>query len=230
MTAPNTVHTAHERLLGPAFDTLTPGLVLIGAPSAVGKTCLSLNLAAHFVGHLREPVLYFSPGAPKEVVLARLAKNMTADGEAVDVGIVADMPLVVVDTPDPSSQSLVEVATSYVEQHGQPALVLVNDLQNLHPSKEGLSGLSAAVEILADLRAIAKLTDAPVAVFSQLTPGKEVASAVAELADRVVMLSLESETATHKQVGVAFFDPPEPETERYGLSLTRETGVMGVNS
>lgn len=229
MTAPTPLPTAHERLLGPAFDTLTPGLVLVGAPSAVGKTCLSLNLAAHFAGHLHEPVLYFSPGAPKEVVLARLAKNMTAPGEAVDVGLVADMPLVVVDTPDPVSAQLVEVATSYVEQHGQPALVLVNDLQNLHPSKEGLSGLSAAVEILADLRALAKLTDAPVVVFSQLTQGKEVASAVAELADRVVMLSLESETATHKQVGVAFFDPPEPETKRYDLSLTRETGVMGMN-
>lgn len=230
MTAPTPLSTTNERPLGPAFDPLMPGLVLVGAPSAVGKTCLSLNLAVHFAAHLEEPVLYYSPGAPKEVVLTRLAKNVTPEGEAVDLAQVSALPLAVADAADPTSAEMVEIATRFVEKHGQPALVLVNDLQNIRPAKDGLAGLASAVEILSDLRAIAKLCDAPVVVLSQITAGKEVASRVAELADRVIIMGLTGETPTHKTLNVKYFDPPEPESQHYELSLVRETGVIGLKS
>jgi replicative DNA helicase len=230
MTAPTSPSVGHERLLGPAFDAMTPGLVLVGAPSAVGKTCLSLNLAVHFAAHLDELVLYYSPGAPKEVILTRLAKNITPEGEKVDVALVAEMPCIILDSADPSSHDMIESATAFVEQHGQPGLVLVNDLQNIRPAKEGLSGVAAAIEILADMRAISKICDAPVVLFSQITAGKSVAASVAEQADRVVTVNLKEESGTHKRLEVGYFDPPEPEADRYELSLTRQTGVIGLLS
>lgn len=226
MTAPSSTSTTHERLLGPAFDAMPVGLVLVGAPPAVGKTCLSLNMAAHFSAHLGEGVLYFSPVTPREVILARLAKNLTPEGEAVDPGLVADLPLQVVDAPNPTSSGLLEIATAYVEQHGQPGLVLVNDLQSLRPGKDGLLGVAAAVEIMADMRAIARLCDAPLLLFSQLAEGKGIAGSVREQADRVVTVVMETEDPVHKFLQVRWADTPDPDGEAYPLALARATGVL----
>lgn len=228
MTAPHPVSASRERQLGAAFDDMANGLVLIGAPPAVGKTCLSLNLAVHYAAHLGEQVLYFSPAQPREVLVARLAKNLTPEGEAVDPTVAAGLPLAVLDAPEPTSQSMIEAATAFVEKHGTPTIVLVNDLQSIRAGREGLSGLASAIEIMADLRGLSRVCDAPVMLFSQLAEGKGVASAVAEQADRVVKVSLTSEDQDHKFLEVSFFDPPEPEAERYGLTLTRATGVVGL--
>ncbi|MDB5097097.1 MAG: replicative helicase [Cyanobacteria bacterium RYN_339] len=229
MTAPLPVSTAHARLLGAAFDTMSTGLVLVGAPPAVGKTCLSLNLAAHFAAHLGESVLYFSPASPREVILARLAKNLTPDGETTDVARVADLPLVVLDSPTPSSAELLEAATTYVAQHGQPGLVLVNDLQSLRPGKEGLTGLASAIDIMADMRGISKVCDAPLVLFSQLAEGKGVSAAIREQADRVVTVQMSTEDPTFKVLAVSYADPPEPEDGvAYELALARSTGVLAL--
>jgi replicative DNA helicase len=228
MTAPLPVSTTHARPLGTAFDTMTSGLVLVGAPPAVGKTCLSLNLAAHFAAHLGEAVLYFSPAAPREVILARLAKNLTPAGETVDVACVADLPLVVVDSPNPTSQSLLESAEAYVQQHGQPGLVLVNDLQSLRPGKDGLTGLASAIDIMADMRAISKLCDAPLVLLSQLAEGKGISQAIREQADRVVTVQMATEDPATKVLSVAFADPPEKEDGSYELALARSTGVLAL--
>jgi hypothetical protein len=229
MTAPSLSGT-HQRLLGPAFDTLPTGLVLVGAPPAVGKTCVSLSLAAHYAAHLDELVLYFSPATPKEVVATRLAKNLTPEGEAVDPAIASKLPLAVLDAATPSSAELLEAATAFVEKHGQPAIVLVNDLQSLRPGKEGLSGLAAAIEIMADLRAVAKVCDAPLVLFSALAEGKGVSKSVAEQADRVITIGLSGETPEQKFLQVGYFDPPEPEAERYDLTLVRATGVVSLKA
>jgi len=216
----------HQRLLGPAFDALPAGLILVAAPPAVGKTCLSLNLAAHFAAHLGEEVLYFSPVTPREVVLARLAKNLTAEGEAVDVGIAADLPLCVLDAANPTSAGLLESAATYVEQHGQPGLVLVNDLQSLRPGRAGVTGVAAAVEILADMRAVAKVCRAPLVLFSQLAEGKSISTTVRDQADRVVQVSMTGEDNAFKRLEVHWADGPDPDGERYPMSLARATGLL----
>lgn len=226
MTAPLPT-AAHQRLLGPAFDPLDSGLVLVGAPSAVGKTCVSLSLAAHYAAHLGELVLYISPASPKEIVATRLAKNLTPDGASVDPALAAGLPFVVMDAPEPTSAELLEAVTAFVEQHGQPGLVLVNDLQSLRCVKP-LDGLAAAIEIMADLRGISKVCDAPLVLFSQLTPGKGVAKAVQEQADRVIVLQLANENPDIKRLEVSYCEPPDPEAERYELVLTRSTGVVAL--
>ena len=226
MTLPVNTSATHQRLLGPAFDALPVGLVLVGAPPAVGKTCLSLNMAAHYAAHLGEGVLYFSPVTPREVILARLAKNLTPEGETVDPGIVADLPLCVIDAPNPTSASVLSSATAYVEQHGQPGLVLVNDLQSLRPGKDGLSGVQAAIEIMADMRAVARICEAPLLLFSQLAEGKGIAGSVREQADRVVTVAMDTEDPVHKHLSVFWADPPDPDGAPYPLSLARATGVL----
>lgn len=230
MTAPINASATHQRLLGQAFDAMPVGLVLVGAPPAVGKTCLSLNLAAHFGAHLGEGVLYFSPVTPREVILARLAKNLTPEGETVDPGIAAELPLCVLDGPNPTSASIVESATAYVEQHGQPGLVLVNDLQSLRPGKEGMTGVAAAIEIMADLRSVAKICEAPLLLFSQLAEGKGIAGSVREQADRVVIVTMDGEDPVHKQLNVRWADPPDPDGESYGIELARATGVLKLRT
>lgn len=231
MTAPHPLSATHHRQLGPAFDALLPGLLLVGAPPAVGKTCLSLNLTAHFAGHLGEGVLYFSPVTPREVILARLAKNLSPEGGQVDVAVVAELPLVVLDAPNPTSSALLESATAFVEQHGQPGIVLVNDLQSLRAGGvaggPAPQGVEAAIAIMSDMRAISKVCDAPLVLFSQLAEGKGIASSVSEQADRVVTVTMSSEDPTHKHLLVTYSDPPEPEALHYGLSLARSTGVLG---
>jgi hypothetical protein len=222
----NGSNALHNRLLGPAFDALPLGLTLVAAPPAVGKTCLSLNLAAHFAAHLGEDVLYFSPVTPREIVMARLAKNLTPEGDAVDVGVAADLPLCVIDAANPTSLVVVESAASYVEQHGQPGLVLVNDLQSLRPGKTGVTGVAAAVDILADMRAVAKLCGAPLVLFSQLAEGKTISTTVRDQADRVVQVAMTREDAVFKHLEVHWADGPDPEGERYAMSLARATGLL----
>ncbi|MEB3197478.1 MAG: DnaB-like helicase C-terminal domain-containing protein [Candidatus Sericytochromatia bacterium] len=214
------------RSLGPAFDAMASGLVLVGAPPAVGKTCVSLNLAAHYAGHLGEGVLYFSPVTPREVILARLAKNVTPEGQSVDPGRVAEWPLCILDGPAPTSASLLEAATAYVAQHGQPGLVLVNDLQSLRPGNTALSGVAAAIDIMADMRGVAKVCEAPLLLFSQLAEGKTISTTVREQADRVVTVSLSREDTQHKYLRVFWADTPDPEGECYDLALVRATGVL----
>ena len=215
-----------QRPLGPAFDGMPAGLVLVAAPPAVGKTCLSLNLAAHYAAHLGEEVLYFSPVTPREVVLARLAKNLTPEGDAVDLGVAAELPLCVLDAANPTSASLLEAAAAWVEQHGQPGLVLVNDLQSLRPGKNQATGVSAAVEILADLRAVAKVCGSPLVLFSQLAEGKSISTAVRDQADRVVQVSITGEDPDYKHLDVHWADTPDPDGERYAMSLSRATGLL----
>jgi hypothetical protein len=227
MTAPLPLPVAARRLLGPAFEGLSQGLVLVGAPSAVGKTCLSLNLAAHCAAHQGELLLYCSAGSPKEVILARLAKNLTPDGETVDLGLLGELPLVVLDGANPRSSRVLEAAEAFVLQEGRPSMVLVNDLQSLRPPKDGLSGMESAIEILADLRAVSKLCEAPVVVFSQLSEGKRIANAIVSQADRVITVALTSEDPDHKHLQVSYFDPPDREVSTYELTLIRQTGVMG---
>src|SRR5437868_5015129 len=82
---------------------------------------------------------------------------------------------------------------AYVQQHGQPGLVLVNDLQSLRSGKQGLTGLASAVDIMADMRAISKICDAPLVLFSQLAEGKGISQAIREQADRVVTVQMANE-------------------------------------
>jgi len=220
------VSTAYQRLLGPAFDDLSNGLVLVGAPPTVGKTCLSLNLAAHVAGALGERVLYYSPVTPKEVIVARLAKNLATDEGAVDLTVVADLPLTIVDVPNPSSGWLSEFAQDFVAQHGVPALILVNDLQSLKSPHVELDGHDAAIAIMADLRAIAQLCDAPVILFSQLAEGRTISATIRQHADRVVTVNLDREDPSHKYLSVVYMDPPDPDASSYELVLARETGVL----
>ena len=107
--------------------------------------------------------------------------------------------------------------------------MLVNDLQNMRRGRSELTGVAAAIEIMAHLRAITRICDAPVVLFSQLAEGKAIAQSVAQQADRVVVAALLGETPSHKQIQITYVDPPEPEGESYELSLTRSTGVMGMN-
>lgn len=226
MTAP--VPVSAERKLGLGFDTMQAGLILVGAPPAVGKTCISLNLAAHYAGHLGEDVLYFSPSQPREVIAARLAKNLTPEGQQVDATRFGHLPLTVLDGPAPTSQNLLELATVHVEQHDQPGLVLVNDLQNLRPPKEHLSGLDATIAIMADMRALAEICNAPVVLLSQLSEGKSISTRVCEQADRVVTVHVLGETPDVKTLQVGYFDPPEHEANTYRLALDRSSGVLSL--
>jgi hypothetical protein len=146
----------------------------------------------------------------------------------VDVACVADLPLIVLDSPNPTSASLLESGTTYVNQHGQPGLVLVNDLQSLRPGKEGLTGLASAIDIMADMRALAKVCDAPLVLLSQLAEGKGISAAIREQADREVTVQMANEDPTFKVLQVAYADPPEKEDGSYELALARSTGVLAL--
>jgi predicted ATP-dependent serine protease len=226
MTGPLPPIVALERPLGPGFELMPNGVILVGGAAAAGKTCLSLNLVVQYAANLGEQVFYISTSNPKEVLYTRLAKNMAPEGMAVNPDSVAKLPLSIVEGDGIPTDKLTEGVENMLAKHGSPGLVIINDLQGLVPSVPDLKGLASAEAVLADLRALAKICEAPVVVLSQLNPEKSVSSRILDQVDRVVILELGPENPTHRRIVAKYFDPPEPEADQYKISLTRESGVM----
>jgi len=176
------------------FDEMTSGLqpsdllIIAGRPS-MGKTALAMNIAEQTAIKTRKPVAVFSMEMSGEQLamrmmssLGRIDQSKVRTGKLDDddwarltsaMGILADAPLFIDDTPALSPTELRARARRMAREHGL-GLVVIDYLQLMQSSSgSGENRATEISEISRGLKALAKELHVPVVALSQLNRSLE---------------------------------------------------------
>ncbi|MCL6450497.1 MAG: replicative DNA helicase [Acetobacteraceae bacterium] len=220
----------------PDLDELTSGLqpselIVLAARPAMGKTTLSLNIAAHAAVVSRIPVAIFSlEMARQQVALRMLCAEAQVEGHRLRTGYLRDedwpklsralgrlseAPVFVDDTPNLSVMELRARARRLKAEH-RVGLVVVDYLQLMHTRGRAESRQQEISEITRALKALARELSIPVLALSQLS------RAVEQREGRRPQLSdLRESGAIEQDADVVIFihfDPKAPPEERNRLA------------
>ncbi|MBI3772708.1 MAG: replicative DNA helicase [Gammaproteobacteria bacterium] len=176
------------------FDEKTSGLqkgdliIVAGRPS-MGKTSFAMNIAEHAVIKTEKPVAVFS----MEMSAAQLAMRMLSSLGRIDqhkvrtgklddedwprlasaVGLLAEKPLFIDDTPALSPNELRTRCRRLTREHGQLGLILIDYLQLMQVPGNKENRTAEISEISRSLKSLAKELHVPVIALSQLNRGLE---------------------------------------------------------
>jgi len=176
------------------FDELTSGLqpsdllIVAGRPS-MGKTTLAMNIAEQTAIKTRKPVAVFSMEMSGEQLamrmmssLGRIDQSKVRTGKLDDddcarltsaMGILADAPLYIDDTPALTPTELRARARRMAREHGL-GLIVIDYLQLMQSSSgSGENRATEISEISRGLKALAKELHVPVVALSQLNRSLE---------------------------------------------------------
>ncbi len=162
-------------------------LVILAARPSMGKTSLALNISQYAAVHQQIPVGFFSLESSREELVDRLLAsqsgvdywkittgNLTDDdfskvGEAM--GILADSPLFIDDTPGQSVLEMRTKARRLQVEHGVRLLVV--DYLQLAKSRNLVNRVQEISEVSQGLKNIAREIGCPVLALSQLSRSVE---------------------------------------------------------
>ncbi len=185
------------------LDRMTSGLhagelIIIAARPSMGKTALSLNIAAHMAMRAKKTVAYFSVEMGKESVMMRLLASEAKismgeirNGRIQDsswpkliqsAGSISEAPLFIDDTSGISPFEIRARCRRLKATHGLDC-IMIDYLQLMDLKLKVESRERAVSEISKSLKAIAKEMQIPVIALAQLNRGVESRS------DRRPMLS-----------------------------------------
>ncbi len=185
------------------LDRITSGLhagelIIIAARPSMGKTALSLNIAAHMAMRAKKTVAYFSVEMGKESVMMRLLASEAKismgeirNGRIQDsswpkliqsAGAISEAPLFIDDTSGISPFEIRARCRRLKATHGLDC-IMIDYLQLMDLKLKVESRERAVSEISKSLKAIAKEMQIPVIALAQLNRGVESRS------DRRPMLS-----------------------------------------
>ena len=176
-----------------SFDEMTSGLqkgdmVIVAGRPSMGKTSFAMNIAENAAIKGGVPTAVFSMEMPGEQLamrmlssLGRIDQHKIRTGKLEDedwprltsaVGILADAPLFIDDTPALSPNELRARARRLSREHGL-GLIVIDYLQlmQVHGSTENRT--NEISEISRSLKALAKELEVPVIALSQLNRGLE---------------------------------------------------------
>ncbi len=175
------------------FDEKTSGLqkgdliIVAGRPS-MGKTSFAMNIAENAAIQAGVPTAVFSMEMPGEQLamrmlssLGRIDQHKVRIGKLEDedwprltsaVGILADAPLFIDDTPALTPNELRARARRLSREHGL-GLVIIDYLQLMHVHGTSENRTNEISEISRSLKALAKELEVPVIALSQLNRGLE---------------------------------------------------------
>jgi len=176
-----------------SFDEMTSGLqkgdlVIVAGRPSMGKTSFAMNIAEHAAIKGGVPTAVFSMEMPGEQLamrmlssLGRIDQHKIRTGKLEDedwprltsaVGILAEAPLFIDDTPALSPNDLRARARRLSREHGL-GLVVIDYLQlmQVYGTKENRT--NEISEISRSLKALAKELEVPVIALSQLNRGLE---------------------------------------------------------
>ena len=176
------------------FDEMTSGLqpsdlVIVAGRPSMGKTTLAMNLAEQTAIKTRKPVAVFSMEMSGEQLamrmmssLGRIDQSKVRTGKLDDddwarltsaMGILADAPLFIDDTPALSPTELRARARRMAREHGL-GLIVIDYLQLMQSSsRSGENRATEISEISRGLKALAKELNVPVVALSQLNRSLE---------------------------------------------------------
>lgn len=176
-----------------SFDEMTSGLqkgdlVIVAGRPSMGKTTFAMNIAENAAIKANQPTAVFSMEMPGEQLamrmlssLGRIDQHKVRTGKLQDedwprltsaVGILADAPLFIDDTPALTPNELRARARRLSREHGL-GLIVIDYLQlmQVHGTKENRT--NEISEISRSLKALAKELEVPVIALSQLNRGLE---------------------------------------------------------
>jgi replicative DNA helicase len=176
-----------------SFDEMTSGLqkgdlVIVAGRPSMGKTTFAMNIAENAAIKANLPTAVFSMEMPGEQLamrmlssLGRIDQHKVRTGKLEDddwprltsaVGILADAPLFIDDTPALTPNELRARARRLSREHGL-GLIVIDYLQlmQVHGTKENRT--NEISEISRSLKALAKELEVPVIALSQLNRGLE---------------------------------------------------------
>ncbi len=162
-------------------------LIILAARPSMGKTSLALNISQYAAVHQQIPVGFFSLESSREELVDRLLAsqsgvdywkittgNLTDEdfskvGEAM--GILADSPLFIDDTPGQSIMEMRTKARRLQVEHGVRLLVV--DYLQLAKSRNLVNRVQEISEVSQGLKNIAREIGCPVLALSQLSRSVE---------------------------------------------------------
>lgn len=165
---------------------IAPGrLVIIGARPGIGKSLLGTNLALHFAHHHRHAVLLASMEMPQVEVVQRLTaahasvnlsdlmNGTVSEGDwaklAARADEVSNLPIVIVDDPGQTVQTMRREARNIQRVRDDLALIVVDYLQLMGTSgKRDSNRAQELAEVSRGLKLLARETGACVVAMAQV--------------------------------------------------------------
>ena len=175
------------------FDEMTSGLqpadlVIVAGRPSMGKTTFAMNIAEHAAIKGQLPVAVFSMEMPGEQLamrmmssLGRIDQHRVRTGKLGDddwgrltsaMGILADAPLFIDDSPALSPTELRARARRLKREHGL-GLIVIDYLQLMQVPGSAENRTTEISEISRGLKALAKELNVPVVALSQLNRSLE---------------------------------------------------------
>ncbi len=175
------------------FDDMTSGLqkgdlVIVAGRPSMGKTTFAMNIAENASIKSGQPTAVFSMEMPGEQLamrmlssLGRIDQHKVRTGKLNDddwprltsaVGILADAPLFIDDTPALSPNELRARCRRLAREHGL-GLIVIDYLQLMQVHGTSENRTNEISEISRSLKALAKEMEVPVVALSQLNRGLE---------------------------------------------------------
>jgi len=176
------------------LDELTSGLqpadlVIVAGRPSMGKTMFSMNIAEHAALQSGKPVLVFSMEMPGESLamrmissLGRVDQHRLRTGKLKEedwprihstLGLLADTPLFIDDTPALTPTELRARARRLARETGQLGLIVVDYLQLMQSQSFKENRTAEISDISRTLKALAKELQVPIIALSQLNRGLE---------------------------------------------------------
>ena len=177
------------------FDEMTSGLqpsdlVIIAGRPSMGKTTFAMNIAENIAVAVKKPTAIFSMEMPAEQLAMRILSSLgridltnVRSGNLADdewpritstVGILAEAPLFIDDTPALTPIELRARARRLKREQGDLGLIVIDYLQLMQGSGKGNENRTAEIsEISRSLKGLAKELNVPVVALSQLNRNLE---------------------------------------------------------
>lgn len=177
------------------LDALTQGfqksdLIIIAGRPSMGKTALSLNIAANLIKSSKLPVLFFSLEMSKEQIMYRFISMETninqsrlKSGKLYQndwiklnkiIKIISKFPLFIDDTFDLSVQDIRSKIKTILFEQNQLGLVIIDYIQLMQNSKLKIEPRVQEIsQITRSLKTIAREFDIPIIGLSQLSRNVE---------------------------------------------------------
>lgn len=169
---------------------LQPGdLVIVAGRPSMGKTTFAMNLTEYAAISLKKPAAIFSMEMPGEQLAVRLLSSIgrvnqqrLRTGQLNDedwprltsaVGILADTPMFIDDTPALTPTELRARARRLTREHGNLGIIMIDYLQLMRVAGNSDNRASEISEISRSLKALAKELKVPVIALSQLNRSLE---------------------------------------------------------
>jgi len=164
-------------------------LIVIASRPSMGKSTLALNIASHVALNVKLPVLMFNMQMSGMAIATKLTSQIgnietsqfrtgnfdESDNQHLDVAIqkLEDAPFYVDETPSLTIEEVISRTHDVVAQQGRLGLIVIDYLQLMNPIYADDNSVKNHELVMSSLRKMARETDTPIILLSQLNPKLE---------------------------------------------------------